>query len=461
MSVYKSFVRNTIWMAFGQGGVTLISFFLLPMYTYYLDPKSFGLIDILQVTSLLFLPIITLQTGDAIQTFLLKREKKREVVFTNALLIFVGIWSLSWLTFPIFKLVFKEYTIVFFMLMLFQGFSSLCFPYYKGIDKVKTSSIISIVESITLLITMIIMIVYFKAGIGGYFIALLLARFSSFIIFLFSLPLWKLINLSSISKQNLVAIIIFSIPLIPNMLGWWLTNVSDRYLVNYFMGMKYNGIYAIAAKIPSILNIISSIFISSWMITALQNYNEKNGRKFFIMGKIFSLVMILISLIIITFNNEIFSIFVRNIKYNQAKTLIPLLVLSSFLSAISSLFGITYLGENNTKMAAITTFSAGIINIILNIILIPIIGLLGAVWATFISYLVIVALRYLYIKSKTSIRMSTNSIVIISIITLLILLNNIGFKIESVLQVVSFVLLLFTSIELFWHIKKNNLLRLS
>ena len=52
----------------------------------------------------------------------------------------------------------------------------------------------------------------------------------------------------------------YSIPLIPNTLMWWIMNASDRYAIVLFMGVSANGIYAIANKIPTVLNLLYSIF---------------------------------------------------------------------------------------------------------------------------------------------------------------------------------------------------------
>ena len=42
-------------------------------------------------------------------------------------------------------------------------------------------------------------------------------------------------------------------PLVPSTLSWWVMSVSDRYVIRFFLGASYNGIYAIATKFPSVL----------------------------------------------------------------------------------------------------------------------------------------------------------------------------------------------------------------
>ena len=54
----------------------------------------------------------------------------------------------------------------------------------------------------------------------------------------------------------------YSCPLIANTVAWWITNASDRYVVMWLCGTAANGIYSVAYKIPSILNILQSFYAS-------------------------------------------------------------------------------------------------------------------------------------------------------------------------------------------------------
>ena len=61
----------------------------------------------------------------------------------------------------------------------------------------------------------------------------------------------------------------------PNSLSWWIIQMSDRYMLIFFCGAAINGLYSMAYKIPSIFNLIVSIFISAFGITAMKECDAK------------------------------------------------------------------------------------------------------------------------------------------------------------------------------------------
>lgn len=438
----KKFITNTFWLTIGKFGTSLIAFLLVPLYTRYLNPAEFGFVDLFVVTIVFCVPIITCQTGDAIQTFLLKNEKDVKVVFTNSILIFITVWLFSWLFYPFVVKVFKGSTFLIYFLILLQGASNLLFNLNKGIDRLKNTTIASVIESIFLLALMFYTLSFLKLGVKGYLLSLLISKMILFSIYFVISPLWKYFSLSSFSVKEVKILLFFSLPLIPNMIGWWINNVSDRYMITYFLGMESNGIYAIGTKIPSILSVFATVLISSWHITALQNYEKKRGVFFKSISYTFSFSFLIVALLIILFRNMIFNIYVSSDNYIEALDVLILLILGAVLSAISSFFGVVYLGEKQTKSAAYTTAVGGGVNVGLNFLLIPVFGIIGAACSTFASFLVVAVLRYIYVVKITSIRIHYSviiSVFIVLIITLFTLLNLVSTFISN--SIVVFVLL--------------------
>ena len=48
--------------------------------------------------------------------------------------------------------------------------------------------------------------------------------------------------------------------MIPTAIFWWITNVSDRYMVTAFRGEAENGLYTAAYKIPTVLTLVTGVF---------------------------------------------------------------------------------------------------------------------------------------------------------------------------------------------------------
>ena len=69
-------------------------------------------------------------------------------------------------------------------------------------------------------------------------------------------------------KKEMVA---YSVPMGLGNIGWWINNVSDRYIVTWICGLAANGVYSVAYKIPSLLSMFQQIFnqasMNMWGLT--------------------------------------------------------------------------------------------------------------------------------------------------------------------------------------------------
>lgn len=455
----KKFLSDSLWLSLGKFGTTLISFFLVPLYTYYLTPEEYGLVDLILTTSVLLIPIITCQTADALQTFLLRKELDSTIAFTNSTVVFLGAWLLSLLIFPLISSIFHEYTISLYIIILFQGFSHLAFGLNRGLDRIKLSSIVSVFESVTLLTLMVLCLAYFKLGMEGFIFALVGSKIVGTLFYIWMTPISRFLAIKSISVDAIKILLVFSLPLVPNMVGWWINNASDRYMINFFLGLEANGLYAVGSKIPSILNIISTILVSSWHISALQNYEKKNTPFFKKANTLFAYLFILSALLIILFKDLIFSVFVTSVSFGEAIDIVPLLTLGAALSAMSSVLGVIYLGEKKTKQAAYTTLVGGALNIILNYFLIPRYGLIGAAWGTVISFFVVLAIRYFHARKVTSIRIPYPVLAIFILASVTLFADALGIVSDALFLIGVFALIMVMAAFLYIFIIKTKILK--
>ena len=124
-------------------------------------------------------------------------------------------------------------------------------------------------------------LIVFKQGIAGYFNALIIANIVSIIFLGIACGIWKDIIYTKLDMNLMRQMLTFSIPLIFNAVSWWVANSSDRLMLNYFTGAGDVGLYSVAAKIPSIITSITSIFNQAWMISSVTEYDSNNESTFF------------------------------------------------------------------------------------------------------------------------------------------------------------------------------------
>lgn len=454
-----SFLNNSLWLSLGKLGTTLAGVFLIPLYTAHIGPHQFGIYEILQTTILFLLPLITCQTGDAIQVFLLKKEINSKEALTNTFLILLLMWLISLFFFPVINRLLEGYAKAFYVLLFFQGLLSLCHPYFKGINKVKTTSIISFLEALTLVVLSYVFLYHFDKALDGILWALIISKLISLCIFFIKIPVFIKINIKNIQLTHIKTILLFSTPLIPNMMGWWLNNMSDRYLIKTFLGIESNGIYGVATIFPTLINVICTVLISSWVITAMQNDNKKNSKMFKIMSSLFSITITVVAMLVILVLPFIFPVFVQSSDFYPAQKFIPILLISGVLSGVTSLFGVTYLSQKETVKAATTTIASGILNIALNVLLIPLIGIMGAVISTYLSFALLTFLRYTYVRKTTSLIISPVALFVLIVYPILFFLETYGLISKLLLIVSSIVFVLLMCFQAFTIVKENNIIQ--
>ena len=82
MKEVKELAKNTGLLAIGQFGTKLLSFFLVPLYTYVLSTADYGTYDLMNTTVSLLVPILSLNICDSALRFPLDKNVDRKQVFS-------------------------------------------------------------------------------------------------------------------------------------------------------------------------------------------------------------------------------------------------------------------------------------------------------------------------------------------------------------------------------------------
>ncbi|MDM5307520.1 oligosaccharide flippase family protein [Peribacillus frigoritolerans] len=408
MNVYKKLVNNSLVFAVGNLGTKLIVFLLLPLYTSYLTKSEFGLVDLFTTTLSCLIPIFTLSIFDSVLRFAMDKNYDKQAVLINSIVVTLCGFILSILIYPIFIniLPFDNLIIYFYLILFFQSTNSTLTQFVRAQGKIRLFAVSGIINAFSLLVCNVIFLMVYHMGIIGYLISLIFANIITFLFLIIKGKLRYSFKVSKINVKLTREMLLYSIPLIPNALMWWIMGLSDRYIITYFLGLSATGIYAVANKIPSILNMINSIFFQAWQMSAIEEYDSKDKSKFFSnVFNVFSIVMLVSTSIILVNLKLIIKVFVAD-NYYEAWEYVPFLLLGVVFSSFSGFLGTNYIAAKKTKGVFKTSVIGAIINIIVNVILIPKIGINGASIGTMVSFGVIWILRV--IDTKTFVDISIN-----------------------------------------------------
>ncbi len=445
MNAYKKLIKNSAIFGIANMGSKLISILLVPFYTYVLTTNEYGTIDMITTTISLLLPLITLSIFDATLRFSIKSNLSRESIITSSIIIILIGNILFLASYPlIIKIkLFDGVEHLFYLIVALQSINILLAQFSRGIGKVKQFAFNGVLNTFITVALNIVLLTKFSMGMQGYFISIIISYLICNIYLILSSKIVSYINIKQIQSNTIREMLSYSIPLIPNSIMWWIMNASDRYAIITFLGVSYNGIYAIANKIPSILNIIYSIFQQAWQISAIEEGDSKEKSIFYtnvfnVLSKIMLLSVSFILVIIKPTTEKILSH-----EYIDVWKYTPFLLLALVFTTFSSFLGTNYIAMKKTEGIFKTSLLGALINIILNIILIPTIGLNGASISTMISFLAVWIIRHYDTKKFVDIQLDIKTIVLnLVIIAMQIFILYININYYLALELFLFVLVL-------------------
>ena len=378
MNKYKKLIGNTVIFAIGSFSSKLLVFLLMPLYTRVLTTSDYGVMDIIVNTSNLLIPIVMVSINEGIIRFGLERRLLERRPLHRAGGVPGGV-SCLWPVYP-----FDEVGGV--HLQLYHADLCLCagglpqiggVPVCAGHRLCELYAFDGILSTFTTVVFNIPLLVVFKWGINGYVLSTVLSNVLSVLFLFWIANLKKFVKPRQVSPAIAKAMLVYSLPLIPTTIFWWITNVC-LYMVTYFLGESANGLFSVAYKIPTVITMISGIFSQAWQISAVTEADDPGQSRFY--SDIFSsyqTVVFMCASGVLLLIKPITAILVSEAFYPSWKY-VPFLVLSVIFSCFVTFLGTFYMVAKKNAMALVTTCVGAGLNLVLNYFLIPeILGSMG------------------------------------------------------------------------------------
>ena len=403
MSKIKYLLKNIGFLTISSFSTKILTFLLLPLYTSVLTTSDYGIFDLVSTSVSLLLPIVTLDIADSTIRFALDKKKNpAEVLNISVIISGIGVVIVCALTlfnqyFHLIEAIYR-YPLYFVALFTFSQSVNVLNGFARGIDKVKESSIGGAIGSGLTIILNVVFLVVFKLGLQGYFLATILGLIVQTIYLSVSI---KVVSFGFSFHNNralLKEMISFSRPLIINNIAWWINNASDRYVVTFFCGLAANGIYSVGYKIPTIINVLQSIFQQAWMLSAVKEYDDDGGRRFYSSVYTFYNILLITACSGIILLNKTMALFLYKNEFYSAWQYVPFLSFGFIFIGLANYLGGIFQAVKDSRIIAISTVTGAVVNIILDLLLTPLVGPIGAAIATCFSYIVVWFTRIIAIK---------------------------------------------------------------
>ena len=169
-----------------------------------------------------------------------------------------------------------------------------------------------------------------------------------------------------------------------------INETADKILIKHLLpqsiAMRELGIYSACYK----LTIFMTLFVQAYRFAAepffFNQFKRPNAKKIYsLMLQVFIVFALIIFLFIVLYI-DIIKLLIPNTLYHEGIKIIPIVLLANIFLGVYYNLSVWYKVTNKTRYAAIISSFGGMVTIALNLLLIPILGYMGAAWSTFACY---------------------------------------------------------------------------
>lgn len=407
MNEYVSFVRKMGLVGVTNFLIGIGSIIIMAIITKNFTVQEYGIWVQVTVTIGLIPYIATLGLSDSMIRFLAALKDKKKIKEEFYSIVFVAVLFSLFVSFLLFlfsgviaERLFDGNIIIALVLPLIivvASLDTLLLSYFRTFQQMKRYSVFMLLQSYSL----IIFVAYFAFYKYSIVMAVIGILISYMLIFLMmSVFILSNIGFKFPKFKNLREYLSFGLPNIPSNLSLWILDSSDRYLIGILLGTSFVGYYSPGYAIGNIITMFASpLYVILFpVLSKYYDENEKDKVKTTLKYTLkYYLAASIPSFFILSFlSKPILQILTTTQIAFEGYLITPFAALSTLLIGVCIIISQIILLEKKTKLIGFIWVIAAVLNIGLNITLIPIFGIVGAGLVTLVSYTIALALLLYY-----------------------------------------------------------------
>ncbi|WP_435078463.1 flippase [Halococcus sp. AFM35] len=284
-----------------------------------------------------------------------------------------------------------EYAVVFrigAVLVPLRIWGNMAGNYFRSEMQIKFFSGLRTARAYLSIVGVLVVLLLLHYGLPGVISVVVGAEFL-YVLFLQSI-ITRRLGIVRPSFEDFTRYLRYSIPLAVSIIAGNLSSRADRILIGYFLGASAVGIYSIVYQFATVLGLLAqpittayfpefSRLIEEGRTDECLAYLEAGIRYFTTIGlpAIAGLYLV---------GPEIIESLSTEATGEASITILPIIASGIFLFGLDEIYGIIFIASERTEILTFTRGVAAISNVILNLIMIPQFGILGAAIATMMSY---------------------------------------------------------------------------
>ena len=385
---------NTLVFALGGLAVKAVSLVLMPLYTTALTAGEYGTAELLNSAIEIVLPLLSLGVVEALYRFSIDDDVAKDELFANSLLVLgggiVGTGVLCAFAGVVWG---AEHVVSFFVL-----FCSVCFfkattQLARGLGHVRRYVVYGLINAVAMVIATYLLLFRAHLGVDGYLWSFTIGYLVGGMVAFLGSAEYRLLVPFRADRVLLRRMLVYSLPLVPNLLSWWLVSVSGRYVVLWGSGVVAAGLFTAASKMPALVNIVASVFQQAWQYSTAREISSPDRGAFF--GAVlrgYSLATLSAAGLVIALNRPISRLMLQA-EFSEGWRYVPLLMLVASFGVISIFFESFYQALKNSGVLMASTMLGAVVNVVLAVVLVPFMGPWGAGLAGAVAYALVLVVR--------------------------------------------------------------------
>lgn len=461
----KQTVRHTAYYGLGNLAPKLIGFVLLPLYTKLITVADYGILGLLELVGLLSVHVLSMGMPHALLRWrgLANTERqRRQQTFSALVFLAAGVGTTLAIILPLrnsladflFHQPMGSYIILLALFVTFSVLNKVPLTIMRSEEK-STAYAMTIAAQFTVnLLANIYFVAIAKLGIEGILIS---QAISSAAVFFILLPyLGRRIHFS-LDLSELKQMVRFGGPLIFAALAISVLNWGDRYILSELATFKEVGLYTLGYKFSNVMKMLLvdafalGLPTIGWRIVK----EETNPQRFFsktLTYLAFSLLWCGLALSI--YGKGIIHLLALDKTYWGADVVVPVLVLSIVFAGMQTVLFFLLQIPRKTQYIAFIIGGAAAVNVGLNLLWIPRMGIMGAAWATLVTQVGSLFLSYRTVQRVYPVRYELKRIGILFTVALALFAVSTLFNHYLIWQRVLFKALLLLSFPVILYLAK-------
>lgn len=410
----------------------LISFLLLPLYTAYISPADYGVYDLYNAYISFLCSVLFLDIWAGIMRFMYDYtgEEKKKPISCGLSIFSISSMLYTVILIGVFAVFHIEYPLLLFAYGILMNLQTLVGYIARGYGKNVLYTAAGLIGSIVTIVFNIILLVNFKMDYSALFIASCIGYIVNIAIVVFGVKVPHVFSLKNFDKQLFREMLRFSLPLCLNSVAYWFLTSYNRVAISAVLGTEANGYYAIAGRFGSMITLFTTCFQMAWQELAFSKSAKDNNNDNFYSVAINSYIksmgcglVLMIPVIYIIYP------FMINDSYNGGKELIPLYLMGTILSTISSFLGNTFSAIKKNNLLFVTMLVGSVANVASVHLLLPVIGIQASNVALMLGFALITITRIVLLKKEMKLDIEYSSVILLLITFMLVSVCYLNFGI--------------------------------